>query len=543
MSSNKSNYKPKTQKRQYKSNNYTRKNNKKFNNIIDIPVITTEKELFEFFDNIPPDISFNKTVQTHELQTPKELSYSIYQNLNRESIINTFMYMFFHIRLGIFIQIKDNKLVHFLPFQNQKYTNNWSDDLIPFKNNQSTESYYTKKKNKYPNNMDSDINNIQSNKKKWSANNCLIGNWNKEQIGTGAWKELKEMIELTCNNHTVNDCIFFINRRDHPVITGNGKEESYRKEPYFHIFNNMTTPLSRHSYKNYIPILGFSKNDNFADLLIPNYEDWNYIKSVEDKAFDTFKLFNANSGNEILQNIKNNKTKTSKKMEKQIIDEHFQKLWKDELNKCDSDKWVRGLYTGPVSWKHKFNKAIFRGSPSGCGTNPQNNQRIRLGRIAQIEGMDSLMDVGILGTNIRDKKYIDKQVDFYDSDLYKFPEKDKLTFEQQTAYKYIIHIDGHVSAYRLGRELSSNSTILKVDSLFDYKLWFSDHLIPNYHYLPIKKDLSNIKSAILACQTNDKTCEKISENAKKLFLSIFNRHYITAFWANLINSVSNKYII
>ena len=34
---------------------------------------------------------------------------------------------------------------------------------------------------------------------------------------------------------------------------------------------------------------------------------------------------------------------------------------------------------------------------------------------------------------------------------------------EQSNYKYIIHIDGHVSAYRLGKELSLGSTILKVN--------------------------------------------------------------------------------
>ena len=115
--------------------------------------------------------------------------------------------------------------------------------------------------------------------------------------------------------------------------------------------------------------------------------------------------------------------------------------------------------------------------------------------------------------------------------------------DEQSKFKYIIHVDGHVSAYRLGKELSMGSTILKVDSLYDYKLWFSDHLIEYYHYLPIKSDLSDLKSAIINCKENDMICERISKNAQDLFHKIINRKYISMYVANLINSISNNYDI
>ena len=140
--------------------------------------------------------------------------------------------MYYHIRLGKFDQIQENKILHFVPFNNPNYTNNWDKDVFEFKNNESFNNYYKEKNKKYPKNIDANIKDIEKNTLKWSANNCIIGNWNKETIGTGAWLELYEMIDSACKSNQVNDCIFFINRRS-SVLTGNGNESSYRNN---HIF-------------------------------------------------------------------------------------------------------------------------------------------------------------------------------------------------------------------------------------------------------------------------------------------------------------------
>ena len=538
--------KKETKRKYNKSQNNTRKKRVQYPDIPNLTVITSQKEMYSFFDSIPLDLSFQKDIRSELLQFPKELNYSIYQNLNRESIINTFNYMFYNIRLGIFVQIKDNEILHFIPFNNPNYTNNWDSDVIKFKNNSSISDYYKEKSKKYPGNIDSNIRNIEKNTYKWSANNCVIGNWNKDSVGTGAWLELYEMIDSACKSNRVNDCIFFINRRDHPVLTGNGRENTYRNEPYFHIFNNLNTPLSKHSYDNYVPILSFSKNDEFADLLIPNYEDWRYVKELETSIEDDWKKENTKELTEdALDKLKheNPDKKISKALKSKYVTNFINSVWNEMKITGNISKVVKENFKDYHPWSSKKNKAIFRGSSSGCGTTPNNNQRIRLGQIAQIKEMKDLMDVGILGTNIRDKKYIDDAIDYYDYKKYKFESKERMEFKDQCKFKYIIHVDGHVSAYRLGKELSSGSTLLKVDSLFNYKLWFTNHLIPNYHYLPIKTDMSNIKSAIISCKKNDDVCKKIADNSKELFHKINNRKYISLYFSNLINCISNKYII
>ena len=56
--------------------------------------------------------------------------------------------------------------------------------------------------------------------------------------------------------------------------------------------------------------------------------------------------------------------------------------------------------------------------------------------------------------------------------------------EKQSTYKYILNIDGHVKAFRLGNELRMGSVILLVQS--SYSLWFQKFMEPKVHYIPIK---------------------------------------------------------
>ena len=55
------------------------------------------------------DLSFNKPIEVDTSNKPAELvNLEIYQNLDRQSIINTFNYLFYNIRIGIFDTFKSS---------------------------------------------------------------------------------------------------------------------------------------------------------------------------------------------------------------------------------------------------------------------------------------------------------------------------------------------------------------------------------------------------------------------------------------------------
>ena len=64
---------------------------------------------------------------------PKEINkewspaiHPIYHYPTDETALNTFKYLFYKFKKGIFVQIRDGKIAVFLPFDNQQYVNEWS---------------------------------------------------------------------------------------------------------------------------------------------------------------------------------------------------------------------------------------------------------------------------------------------------------------------------------------------------------------------------------------------------------------------------------
>ena len=164
-----------------------------------------------------------------------------------------------------------------------------------------------------------------------------------------------------------------------------------------------------------------------------------------------------------------------------------------------------------MNWKEKKPIAVFRGSSTGRGVDELTNTRMQLCSL-----QSDILDVGI--TNWNNRPRITRQGDKLI--LSTFSKKGKikadwLSPKQQSYYKYIIHVDGHSSAYRLTLELSMKSVLLIVDS--DYYIWYKKQLKPFVHYIPVKKDLSNLITQINWCINNDDKCQQISENAYNFF--------------------------
>lgn len=80
-------------------------------------------------------------------------------------------------------------------------------------------------------------------------------------------------------------------------------------------------------------------------------------------------------------------------------------------------------------------------------------------------------------------------------------------------YKYQLNIDGTVAAYRLPYLLASNAMVIKQESPF-YE-YFYKQLKPMQHYVPVKRDLSNLVDQIRWANRNDDAARKISQQAQE----------------------------
>jgi len=383
-----------------------------------------------------------------------------YFDLNASSVYNTFRFLFYKFKKGLFVKIVDNKLKVFLPFSNSNFQNEWS-NCINLKNSKEIFEYVCKIDGRTFNEK-----NVNLNISSWYANNFLLRYEYPIKEGDTNICVFKNMLEELCSKREIPDIEFFINRRDFPLHT------TSLSEPYFDIWNAQDLPLKSHNYEKYCPILSMCKTDSFEDILIPTHEDWSRIKSHENVWFPN----------------------SLRSTENTVID---------------------------VDWGSKKPIAVFRGSSTGKGVTIESNPRLKIAYLSSqkvVDKKDQLpyLDAGITKWNVRPRKITGcDKLQTIDVESLPFDLVPYLSFEEQSKYKYIVHIDGHVSAFRLSMELGIGSVILMVET--EWKTWYVDKLKPMVHYVPVKKDLSDLIEKIKWCKKNDKKCQKMAQNCLKFY--------------------------
>jgi len=414
----------------------------------------------------------------HEL----DFSWSKYQDLNATCVNNTFRYMFNKFKKGTFVKIQNNELKVFLPFSKKNFINEWGDRIKidpKFKGDMNTFAQHLNKLG--GTNYRITVNQYTDN---WYANNCLVRYEYPINEGDTNVPHMCDMLKTLCKERQIPDIEFFMNRRDFPVLRKDGFEA------YEHMFD-VGYPLLSHNYDQYCPILSMVTTENNADIPIPTGDDWERISSFEGKYFAT-------------------DCKTYPKLE-----------------------------DFGIAWKNRKPTAVFRGASTGCGVSIETNPRLKLAYLSVTTKSDNgipLIDAGITKWNLRPRK-LNSQKYLQTIDV---PSLNKLGVKissflspkQQGEYKYIVHVDGHVSAFRLSLEMSMGCCILLVDS--KYKLWFRDMLEPMKHYIPVKEDLSDLVEQIKWCRENDGKCEKIAENAKEFYLKYLQKEGILDYLQKLV---------
>lgn len=431
---------------------------------------------------IKPHTSFMRRVETENKKEYEDinqrLNFHLYKNLNNQSAINTIKYIYYKIRSGIFVKIENNKLVAFIPFANKNFTNNWSNNVKLFNSNNIYE--YQKLKYKYFKYPKKYIKNI----KNWWANAYIVNNEIFENVwGQHSLLEYYNIIIETLNKHQVNDCIFIINKRDHPILDGR------LYEPYKNFYPKKTKIEKENQYKNYIPILSPYSNKYYLDIPFIIPQDWQLANQ----------------------------------------DDTYYKI-KNE-----------------IKWEDKIDTAFFRGSATGSMEYKYNQRlQISKLDYEWNKSKPNLLNAGIVSWNSRDKIDSDLQINFIkpiEMNKLGIYLKKKVPMNEQIKYKYILNIDGHSKPNRTSYLLQCGSLILMVESKYIIGdiCWYTNLLKPNIHYIPIKYDLSDLEDKILWCRNNDDKCKIIVNNAKKLYNLYFNKKKILEYSAYLFNKIGNNF--
>lgn len=404
-----------------------------------------------------------------------------YRDLDAMSVTHTFNYMFSKFKKGIFIKIKNGKLHVFLPFSNKNFTNEWArrihinpkyGDLYGFiRYIQASEG-----RQFFPKRVNKFIDS-------WYSNNCLVRYEFPVGEGDSNNPNMSDMFATLVAERELPDMEFFVNRRDFPLLKLNGTE------PYSHMYDTSNMKLLSHNYPNYCPILSMVTAKGYADLPIPTGDDWARVTRAEGKYF--------------------------------------------------SRTCTRDFDVTHVPWEERKSTAVFRGGSTGCGVTVDSNPRLKLAYISSTKPMDDgelLLDAGITNWNLRPRKLKgQKYLQTIDIKQLPFGLVDRLTPREQSQYKYVVNVDGHVAAYRLSLELGSGACILFVAS--KYKLWFRDMLKPYVHYVPVKSDLSDLLDRIKWCKQNDSKCKQIATNAQKFATTYLTKDGILDYLQRLLFAV------
>lgn len=97
-----------------------------------------------------------------------------------------------------------------------------------------------------------------------------------------------------------------------------------------------------------------------------------------------------------------------------------------------------------------------------------------------------------------------------------------MTFDEQLDYKFILCLEGHDVASNLKWVMSSQS--LAVMPVPKYETWFMEgKLIPNYHYMLIKDDYSDLEERMVYYMTHTDEALEIIKNAHLYIENFKNR--------------------
>ena len=103
------------------------------------------------------------------------------------------------------------------------------------------------------------------------------------------------------------------------------------------------------------------------------------------------------------------------------------------------------------------------------------------------------------------------------------------TFSQ---YKYQLNVDGTVAAYRLPYLLAGGSLVFKQDS--NYYEHFYHRLEPWVHYVPLRRDLSDVVEQVEWATRNDGRAAEMADNALRFAQSYLLPEHLYCYIVRLL---------
>ncbi len=402
----------------------------------------------------------------------------LYHDWNAQSIVNTIKYVYWETRAGVFVSIKNNKLEAFLPFANAKYRNDWANQLsffgVPSDSKQPVKDYLAHKKKVLGN-----ARRMMLNPTHWWANHHFLNVESHPDVwGQHSLLEYYEMISEALSQHTVGDCMFVINKRDHPILRAD------LRKPYSFLYRG-EAPLIASPAASYGCVLTSYTHPDYLDIPMPIVQDW-LIAAHPDQYYP------------IVNDVP----------------------WSDK-QPC---AFFRGAATGRLINNQRIHLAELdrdwrEGNRSGL--------------------LDAGLTSWNLSDKIDSGGFVHYIIP-HELEAQGIRLKSKVPMNDQVRYKYLLNVDGHTAPNRTSWQLKSGCLMLLVESQYQDRTWIDHNIKAWKHYVPIAADLSDLEEKILWCREHDAECIQIVKQAQAFAALYFSRDTISEYMAYLLSRIASN---
>ncbi len=199
-------------------------------------------------------------------------------SINADASLNTAQHLFFSIRTGILVRISKGQVVTFLPFANRKYENTWAHKVV-FQCGAKSVAEYAAMKAAATRTRPETMLPLES----WWLNAGIACNvMHKDVWSADHNPELLDMLTATAAAATaagrpLPDAVFFLNKRDYPVLRRDGRS------PYCRFVGDGTDAGSSRAGA-FLPIFSFYVGHDMADYPMPLVDDWVACSAAADWA-------------------------------------------------------------------------------------------------------------------------------------------------------------------------------------------------------------------------------------------------------------------
>lgn len=417
-----------------------------------------------------------------------------YGHGNVQSVKNTIKYFYYRFRRGVYVSIRNDKLVSFATFVNMRYNNPLGPTLVLSETTRkklAEAGYGAPKPSSQWYTIDCLVNNVVQNQP--SASGKSAG-----PEPTYFLTEVQAWLESAVSKKP--DCDFVLNTHDFCALRRDLCESQLS------LTGGRKVRIDHLQPRQMCPIVSFAWAPEYSDFPFP---------TPDDIARLTLRYFPP---------------------------------------RCSNGHRDAEISSGSVSsfkvpaWTRRHSIALFRGSASGCGWSVRDNPR--LAAVALSARRPDLLNAKLVpdDSELRLKK---SEADRFvrsnlDDDHEKFDKNadNFMSLAEQARYKYILDLPGTAAAYRLGTSFSMGSLVIILPHERS-RLWFHDLLRHGHNCLLLPVGLQGqalqdqIETTLEWCRSHDRECRNIAASGHTLYKKILNSKDFVAEYTRRMLSAMN----